>query len=76
MYQNKLKHIKKLINNAQEDEELRKLLGKLVSAEYFSYYTPSDANWSYMVGVAKIDGEIYEIVTAFGSIVGARKLFL
>lgn len=39
-----------------------------------SYYTPSDANWSYVVGITWLNGKCYELVTQFGVVVGGREL--
>lgn len=38
------------------------------------YYTPSQANWSYIVGIVALDGKLYEVVTRFGSVEGGREL--
>jgi len=38
-------------------------------------YAPSNANWSYRLGIALgADGNVYEVVTAFGGVEGYRYL--
>lgn len=75
MIKNNKTYINSLIENLKTGD-INKLTGLQVNVEYLSYYTPSGANWSYRIGIAKIDGGIYEVVTVFGAIVGARQLYL
>ena len=40
------------------------------------YYTPGGCNWSYRVIIASLDGELWQVVTRFGEVMGGRKLTL
>lgn len=46
-------------------------MGEIVDA-----YWPSNANWAYQRQIVKFNGEIYDVLTQFGSVVGGRKMFL
>ena len=50
--------------------------GKQPSTETLGYFTPSQANWSYQVGLTRINGNLYKVVTQFGQIVGGEQLFV
>lgn len=50
-------------------EDMYNLKGKSIdNITQIAYYTPSQANWSYIVGILMIDGCIYKVVTVFGQI--------
>lgn len=44
--------------------------------ETIDYYHPSTANWSYILKIVKLNGELYEVLTQFGTVVGGRHLIL
>lgn len=50
------------------DDMAKELLGKQLSIHEVAYYTPSQANWSYRLGVVKVDSRVYEVVEVFGAI--------
>jgi len=39
------------------------------------WYSSPSWNWSYLVGIAKRGGEVYRVVTAFGQVEAAQKLY-
>ena len=48
------------------DEEARQLIGTQPSTHLIAYFTPSNANWSYQVGIVQYKGNTYECVLVFG----------
>lgn len=54
------------------DEEAKKLLNKQLSIRETAYYTPSQANWSYIMGLVKVGDNVYEVVEVFGAIKAVR----
>lgn len=40
------------------------------------YYSPSSANWNYAFKIVRFNGEIYEVMTRFGSVEGGRLVVL
>lgn len=50
------------------DETEKAYLGKQYSIKAYAYYTPSQANWSYLLGIVELDGILYDVVTVFGAI--------
>jgi hypothetical protein len=74
MYKANYKQVKWLINS-DWSQEVRDIFGDyqphMVEQ---AYYTPSQANWSYVIGITWLDGKCYELVTRFGSVEGGREL--
>lgn len=54
------------------DDEARELIGKQPSAHIIAYFTPSQANWSYQVGIVKYKNNFYEVVLVFGEVRAVR----
>ena len=54
------------------DEEARQLIGTQPSCHIVAYYTPSQANWSYQVGIVKYNASYYEAVLVFGEVKAVR----
>lgn len=50
------------------DEKMAKLYNTQPSVYEIAYYTPSNANWSYRIGLVEVDGLLYKVVTVFGAI--------
>lgn len=50
------------------DEEARELIGTQPSTHIIAYFTPSNANWSYRVGMVNYKGNAYEVVLVFGEV--------
>ena len=40
------------------------------------YFAPSQANWCYQFTIVKLNNEIFEVVTQFGTVVGGRMINL
>jgi hypothetical protein len=72
------KKVKQLQTWGEEDEVIKKLMEReMVQPRVFitDYYYPSTANWSWQIGIAKIDDKYYELLTQFGSIKGGREIY-
>lgn len=54
------------------DDEAKQLIGTHASFHFIAYFTPSQANWSYQVGVLKYNNNYYECVAVFGIIRAVR----
>ena len=54
------------------DEEARQLIGTQPSTHIIAYYTPSQANWAYQVGIVKYNANFYECVLVFGEVRAVR----
>ena len=54
------------------DEEARQLIGTQPSVHIIAYYTPSNANWAYQVGIVKYNASYYEVVLVFGEVRAVR----
>lgn len=54
------------------DEEARQLIGTQPSTHIIAYYTPSNANWSYQVGIVQYGQSHYECVLVFGEVRAVR----
>lgn len=54
------------------DEKLASYYDLQPNIHQTAYYTPSQANWSYCLGVVMLDGQVYDVVTVFGSIKALR----
>lgn len=40
------------------------------------FYSSPSWNWGYIIGITKVDGTIYEVVTQFGVVKAARETWL
>lgn len=54
------------------DEHAKSLIGTQPSCHIMAYYTPSQANWCYQVGLVNVDGVAYEVVLVFGEVKAVR----
>lgn len=50
------------------DEKMARLYDTQPSVYDIAYYTPSQANWCYKIGLVSVDGEIYKVITVFGHV--------
>lgn len=50
------------------DDMAKELIGKQLALHEVAYFTPSQANWAYRLGVVKVDSRLYEVVEVFGTI--------
>ena len=53
-------------------KECEDLIGTQPSIMQYGYYTPSQANWSYILGYVKYNNNIYKVVTVFGEVRAAQ----
>lgn len=53
-------------------DEARELIGTQPSTHTIAYFTPSNANWSYQVGIVNYKGNAYECVLVFGEVRAVR----
>ena len=56
----------------QDHKECKDLIGTQPSIMQYGYYTPSQANWSYILGYVKYNNNIYKVVTVFGEVRAAQ----
>lgn len=70
------REVKDLIDNTEwTDSAFKK--GQQPRIYQTGYFTPSNANWSYQIGIAEgNDGLVYEIVTVFGEVKGYRRTWV
>ena len=54
------------------DEEARELIGTQPSTHIIAYFTPSNANWCYHVGIVHYKRSYYECVLVFGEVRAVR----
>lgn len=54
------------------DEDAKRLIGTQPSTHTIAYYTPSQANWSYQIGLVSLDKATYEVVLVFGEVRAVR----
>lgn len=54
------------------DEEAKELIGTQPSSHVIAYFTPSQANWAYQVGLVNYKGNTYECVLVFGEVRAVR----
>ena len=54
------------------DDEAKELIGTQPSAHLIAYFTPSQANWAYQVGIVKYNASYYEVVLVFGEVKAVR----
>jgi len=70
----KYQDIKDIYNWCEKyaDDEAKELIGTQPSAHLIAYFTPSQANWSYQVGIVKYNASYYEVVLVFGEVKAVR----
>lgn len=56
----------------QNNEDCKALVGTQPSVLQYGYFTPSQANWSYILGYVKYNNNIYKVVTVFGEVRAAQ----
>lgn len=54
------------------DEHAKSLIGTQPSCHIVAYYTPSQANWSYQIGLVMLEQQAYEVVLVFGEVKAVR----
>lgn len=58
-------------------QDVANLFGKIQpQGEQIGYYHPSQANWSYIFMIVKLNNKLYEVMTRFGSVEGGREIIL
>jgi hypothetical protein len=67
------KDLKQYYLNDTAKELARKVFGDNQPAIYQTgFYAARSWNWAYRIGLVQVDGQIYDVVTQFGRVVGAR----
>lgn len=67
----------KYIYDHPQAEEVKKLFeGKEVNMEEIAYFTPANSNWSYHMGITKLNGKIYMVVTVYGWVKAGYEIYL
>lgn len=77
MYKASAKDVKMLQKWGENDEEIKQMIAKGFQpvGHVSAYWMPSQANWSWQIGVYTVDGVLYELLTRFGSVEGGRVLY-
>lgn len=77
MYQAKYSNVKDLLKWGQNDETVKRMIevGLQPSGSVMASYWPSGANWAWQIGIYTVNGELYELLTRFGSVEGGRRLY-
>jgi len=73
------KEVKQLQAWGKDDEVVSKLMSNgMIQPSIFAtdYFHPSQANWSWQIGLVKIDGVTYELLTQFGTVKGGRAVYM
>jgi hypothetical protein len=78
MYKATAKRVNQLRKWGKDNEVVAKMIkdGTQPRIEIVAYYHPSNANWNWEIGIAQIDGVLYELLTQFGSVMGGREIWL
>ena len=74
IYKCKKSNVDEIFNWYKEfaDDKAKELVGKQLQIRGIAYYTPSNANWSYTIGMVKVGNNTYDVVTRFGEILALR----
>ena len=77
MYKASYKDVKDLIHWGKDDTEIIHMIrsGLQPSGHVTACFAPSQANWSWIIGIYTVNGVQYELLTRFGSVEGGRKLY-
>lgn len=72
------KDVKMLQRWGQENDVVKSLINKEAQPQIFQtgVYWPSNANWGWVIGIAKIADSHYELLTRFGAVEGGREIFV
>ncbi|MBO7731328.1 MAG: hypothetical protein J6S67_02195 [Methanobrevibacter sp.] len=72
----KMRDINEIIDwyNNYADEDEAKLYNTQPIISEIAYYTPSQANWSYRIGIFKLKDTYYQAVTVFGQVKAVRPM--
>lgn len=70
----KYRDVKDIFNWCEKyaDEEAKELIGTQPSTHIIAHFTPSQANWSYQIGILKYKQNYYETVLVFGEVRAVR----
>lgn len=77
MYKATYKDVKSLVEWGRDNAEISEMVKKDYQpvGHVHAYFTPSQANWSWQIGIYTVDGTTYELLTRFGSVEGGRELY-
>lgn len=77
MYKATAKDVKMLQKWGEEHSEIREMIAKGYQpvGHVHAYFMPSQANWSWQIGLYNVDGTTYELLTRFGSVEGGREIY-
>lgn len=70
----KYRDVKDIFNWCEKyaDEEAKELIGTQPSTHIIAHFTPSQANWSYQIGILRYKQNYYEAVLVFGEVRAVR----
>jgi hypothetical protein len=78
VYKATARDVKDLQEWGEDNEVVSRLMksGKQPRLEQIGYYSPKSANWSWQIGIARIGGKFYELLTRFGAVEGGREIYV
>lgn len=76
MYKASKKDIKFLLE-ATDSENIKAIFKGIQPNGYeVAYFAPKNANCCYRILITKLDNQVFEVVTQFGSVLGGRYLYV
>ena len=78
MYKATAKDVKMLQKWGTNDKVVKYLIDTDAQPDAFltGYFTPSQANWSWQIGIVSVDNKLYEVLLRFGTVEGGREIFI
>jgi hypothetical protein len=77
MYKATAKDIKMLQRYGADNEVVAAMMKRQEQPGLYeiAYFSPANANWSWTIGLATIDSNLYELLTRFGVVEGGRQVY-
>ena len=77
MYKATNAQVRQLQKWGRENGEIEEMVSKGYQpiGQVIAYFNPSQANWSWQIGIYTIDNTQYELLTRFGAVEGGRELY-
>jgi hypothetical protein len=79
MYQAKYADVTRLIELGAEDAAIKRMRDdrwQPTKGYRMAYFHPSNANWSWQIGLYRVDGQLYELLTRFGVVEGGQAIYM
>lgn len=78
MYRATAKDVRDLQRWGKDDEVVARLMAdqEQPPTHNIAYFSPSQTNWSWQIGLVNVQGKTYELLTRFGVVEGGRQIYL